>query len=124
MQYLHAFLVGGAICAIGQVLIDFTKITAARIVVTFVVIGVFLNTFGLWQPLKDFAGAGASVPIIGFGALLSGGVEKAVAQDGLLGLFTGGFTAAAAGISSVIMFALLSSLLFKSGDKGQSAVEN
>ena len=108
----------------GQVLIDFTKITAARIVVAFVVAGVFLHTFGLWQPLKDFAGAGASVPIIGFGALLSDGVEKDLAKDGLLGIFTGGFTAAAAGISSVIIFALLSSLVFKSGDKGISSSVN
>ncbi|MEG1778817.1 MAG: SpoVA/SpoVAEb family sporulation membrane protein, partial [Oscillospiraceae bacterium] len=93
MEYLKAFLVGGAICAIGQVLIDYTKITPARILVSFVVLGVILGGIGIYQPLIDFAGAGASVPLTGFGALLAKGTREAVVSDGLLGALTGGLTA-------------------------------
>lgn len=93
MQYLWAFLVGGALCAIGQLLIDLTKLTPARILVAYVVSGVILGAVGLYQPLVDFAGAGASVPLTGFGNLLAKGMKKAVEDDGLLGIFTGGFTA-------------------------------
>ena len=97
MQYLWAFLVGGALCAIGQLLIDLTKLTPARILVAYVVSGVILGAVGLYQPLVDFAGAGASVPLTGFGNLLAKGMRKAVEEDGLLGIFTGGFTACSAG---------------------------
>ena len=95
MSYLWAFLVGGLICAIGQVLIDYTKLTPARILVSFVVAGVLLGGAGLYGPLADFAGAGASVPLTGFGYLLSKGVREAVDEKGFLGVFTGGLTACA-----------------------------
>ena len=102
MQYLWAFLVGGALCAIGQLLIDLTKLTPARILVAYVVSGVILGAVGLYQPLVDFAGAGASVPLTGFGNLLAKGMRKAVEDDGLLGIFTGGFTACSAGVTAAI----------------------
>lgn len=117
MEYLKAFLVGGVICAIGQVLIDYTKLTPARILVSFVVVGVILGGLGIYQPLIDFAGAGASVPLTGFGALLAKGVKEAVANDGLFGVLTGGITAAAGGITAAILFALITALIFKPGDK-------
>ncbi|MBS7398099.1 MAG: stage V sporulation protein AE, partial [Ruminiclostridium sp.] len=106
MQYLWAFLVGGALCAIGQVLIDLTKLTPARILVSYVVAGVILGAIGVYQPLVDFAGAGASVPLTGFGNLLAKGMRKAVEEDGFLGIFTGGFTACAAGVAAAIIFGL------------------
>ncbi|MEG2038235.1 MAG: stage V sporulation protein AE [Oscillospiraceae bacterium] len=117
MEYLKAFLVGGAICAIGQVLIDYTKITPARILVSFVVLGVILGGIGIYQPLIDFAGAGASVPLTGFGALLAKGTREAVVSDGLLGALTGGLTASSGGIMAAIFFGLIVALVFKSGDK-------
>ncbi|MCL2694114.1 MAG: stage V sporulation protein AE [Oscillospiraceae bacterium] len=117
MDFLWAFLVGGALCLIGQLLIDLTKICPARILVSYVVVGVFLGGMGLYKPLVDFAGAGATVPLTGFGYLLAEGVERAVGEKGLLGVFTGGFTAAAAGIASVVVFALIVAVLFKRGDK-------
>lgn len=117
IEYLKAFLVGGAICAIGQVLIDYTKITPARILVSFVVLGVILGGIGIYQPLIDFAGAGASVPLTGFGALLAKGTREAVVSDGLLGALTGGLTASSGGIMSAIFFGLIVALVFKSGDK-------
>jgi stage V sporulation protein AE len=117
MDFLWAFLVGGALCLIGQLLIDLTKICPARILVSYVVVGVFLGGMGLYKPLVDFAGAGATVPLTGFGYLLAEGVERAVGEKGLLGVFTGGFTAAAAGIASVVVFALIVAALFKRGDK-------
>ena len=98
MNYLWAFLVGGAICAVGQLLIDLTKITPARILTGYVVAGVVLSAVGLYAPLAEFAGAGATVPLLGFGNVLAQGVKKAVAESGLLGAFTGGFTSAAGGI--------------------------
>ena len=117
MNYLWAFLVGGGLCLIGQLLIDLTKLSPARILVAYVVAGVALGGMGLYTPLVEFAGAGATVPLTGFGYLLADGVQKAVAERGLLGIFTGGFTAAAAGIAAVVMFALIVAMLFKRGDK-------
>ena len=117
MQYVNAFWVGGLICVAGQILIDKTKLTPARILTSFVVAGVILGAIGLYKPLVDFAGAGASVPISGFGFLMSEGVRKALAQDGALGILTGGLTSAAAGISVAIVFGLIAALCTKSGDK-------
>jgi stage V sporulation protein AE len=117
MNYLWAFLVGGGLCLIGQLLIDLTQLSPARILVAYVVAGVALGGMGLYTPLVDLAGAGATVPLTGFGYLLADGVKKAVGERGLLGIFTGGFTAAAAGITAVVMFALIVAALFKRGDK-------
>lgn len=117
MDYLKAFLVGGAICLIGQLLIDYTKLTPARILTAFVVTGVILGALGLYQPLVDWAGAGASVPLTGFGNMLAKGVREAVKEKGLLGALTGGLTATAAGIAASILFAMGCALVFKPGDK-------
>ncbi len=117
MSYLRAFLVGGTICLIGQLLIDYTKLTPARILVSFVVIGVVLGGLGWYQPLIDYAGAGASVPLTGFGSLLAKGVREAVREHGFLGIFMGGLTATAGGITVAILAGLAISLAFKSGDK-------
>ena len=117
LEYIKAFVVGALICAIGQVLIDYTKLTPARILVAFVVAGVVLGGLGLYQPLLDFAGAGAGVPLTGFGALLAKGVRQAVGGKGLFGVLSGGITAAAGGISAAIFFALITALIFKPGDK-------
>ena len=113
LPYLCAFLVGGAFCLIGQVLIDRTKLTPARILSGYVVAGVLLGALGWYQPLIDFAGAGASVPLLGFGHTLMKGVKEAVEQDGFLGLFTGGFQAGAAGTAAALIFGYLASLVFK-----------
>ncbi len=112
-----AFLVGGIFCAVGQILIDKTKLTPARILGGYVVMGVLLSALGLYQPIVDFAGAGATVPLTGFGHLLATGVQKAVAEKGLLGALTGGLTAAAAGITAAMIFGLLVALIFNPGDK-------
>ena len=117
MDYLKAFVVGGALCLLGQLLIEFTKLTPARILVGYVVAGVVLGGIGLYQPLADFAGAGATVPLSGFGNLLATGVRKAVEEKGLLGVLTGGLTAAAGGISAAVLFGLAAALVFKPGDK-------
>lgn len=117
MDYLLAFLVGGAFCAVGQVLIDYTKLTPARILVSYVVAGVILSAFGWYQTLIDFAGAGASVPLTGFGHLLAKGVREAIAEKGWLGIFTGGFTAGAAGIAAAVVFGILIALIFKPKDR-------
>ncbi len=117
MEYLWAFLVGGALCLIGQHLIDLTKLTPARILTSYVVAGVILGALGLYEPLVNLAGGGATVPLTGFGYLLSKGVREAVDQNGLLGAFMGGFTSAAVGISAAIFFGLLAALAFKSGSK-------
>ncbi len=117
MQYVNAFWVGGLICVVGQILIDKTKLTPARILTGFVVAGVILGAFGLYKPVADFAGAGASVPISGFGFLMSEGVKEALASDGALGILTGGVTSAAAGIAAAVFFGLLAALIFRSGDK-------
>lgn len=117
MDYLKAFLVGGLLCLIGQILIDKTKLTPARILVSYVVIGVFLGAIGAYQPLIEFAGAGASVPLTGFGSLLAKGVKEAVQEHGFLGIFTGGLKASAGGITTAITAGLLASLIFKAKDK-------
>lgn len=117
LEYLKAFLVGGALCAIGQLLIDLTKLTPARILVSYVVAGVALGGLGVYQPLVDFAGAGATVPLTGFGNLLAKGVKKAIDTDGFLGIFTGGFTSSAAGITAAILFGLIVALIFKRTDR-------
>lgn len=117
LEYIKAFCVGGAFCVVGQVLIDKTKLTPARILVSYVVAGVVLGGLGLYQPLVDFAGAGATVPLTGFGYTLAKGVKKAVDAEGLFGALTGGLTACAAGIAAAIVFSLIAALIFKSGDK-------
>ncbi len=117
MDYVKAFLIGGLLCLIGQILIDRTKLTPARILVSYVVIGVLLGAIGVYQPLADFAGAGATVPLTGFGNNLAKGVKKAIDQDGFLGIFTGGLKASAGGITAAILAGLLASILFKAKDK-------
>ena len=117
MDYINAFWVGGLICVIGQILIDKTKLTPARILTSFVVAGVILGAIGLYEPLAEFAGAGASVPISGFGYLMSEGVKNAINSTGALGILTGGLTSAAAGIAAAIFFGLIAGLVAKSGDK-------
>jgi len=112
-EYLRAFLCGGLLCLIGQLLIDKTKLTPARILVSYVVSGVILGALGLYQPIVDWGGAGATVPLTGFGFNLAKGVKKAVEEKGFLGAFTGGFSACAGGIAAAIFFALLISLIFK-----------
>lgn len=116
-EYLWAFLIGGLLCAIGQVLIDLTKLTPARILTSYVVAGVVLGALGLYQPIVDLAGGGATVPLTGFGNLLAKGVREAVDENGIIGAFMGGFTNAAVGISAAIFFGLLAALIFKSGSK-------
>ena len=117
MDYIKAFIVGGVFCLIGQVLIDKTKLTPARILVSYVVVGVFLGAIGAYQPIIDFAGAGATVPLTGFGNTLAKGVKEAVDKDGFLGIITGGLTASSGGIAAAIAAGLLASLIFKAKDK-------
>ncbi len=117
MDYIKAFLVGGLFCLIGQILIDKTKLTPARILVSYVVIGVILGAVGVYKPLVEFAGAGASVPLTGFGYNLAKGVKETVQQDGFLGIFTGGLKACAGGIAAAITAGLLASLVFRARDK-------
>ena len=117
MEYVKAFAVGGALCVIGQILIDKTKLTPARILVSYVVLGVILSAVGLYEPLVDFAGAGASVPLLGFGHTLAKGVREAVQETGFLGIFLGGLRATAGGITAAIFAGLLVSLIFKDKDK-------
>ena len=117
MDYLKAFIIGGLLCLIGQILIDKTKLTPARILVSYVVAGVFLGAIGVYGPLVEFAGAGASVPLTGFGYNLAKGVKEAIAEDGFLGVLTGGLKATAGGITAAIAAGLLASLLFKAKDK-------
>ena len=119
IDYLKAFAVGGALCAVGQLLIDLTKLTPARILTSYVVAGVALGALGLYEPLIDFAGAGATVPLTGFGAAIARGVREAVETSGLLGAFTGGFTAAAGGLAAAVFFGLLAAVLFRPGDKNK-----
>ena len=118
-EYIKAFAVGGALCVFGQLLIDYTKLTPARILTLYVVLGVVLGAVGVYQPLADWAGAGATVPLTGFGHTLAKGIRQAVAEKGLLGVFTGGFTAAAAGLCAAVFFGLIVSLVFKPKDKGK-----
>jgi stage V sporulation protein AE len=117
LNCLKAFLVGGAICLVGQILIDYTKLTPARILVSFVVSGVFLSAVGLYKPLVEFAGAGATVPLTGFGHMLAEGARKGVEEFGFLGALCGGMSAAATGISAAIFFGFIMSLIFKPGDR-------
>ena len=117
MDYVKAFLVGGIFCLIGQVLIDKTKLTPARILVSYVVMGVLLGAIGVYKPIIDFAGAGATVPLTGFGSTLAKGVSEAIERDGFIGIFTGGLTASAGGIAAAIFAGLLASLIFKAKDK-------
>lgn len=117
MEYLKAFLIGGLFCVIGQILIDKTKLTPARILTCYVVAGVLLGAIGVYRYLADFAGAGACVPLTGFGYTLAKGVKEAVAEDGLLGALTGGLKASAGGIAAAISFGLLAALIFPSRDK-------
>lgn len=117
MDYIKAFLVGGALCLIGQILIDKTKLTPARILVSYVVIGVILGATGVYEPIIQFAGAGASVPLTGFGSVLAKGVKEAVDEVGFLGIFLGGLKASAGGITAAILSGLLVSLIFKDKDK-------
>ncbi len=117
MDYVWAFVIGGLFCAVGQVLIDYTKLTPARILTAYVVAGVILGALGWYKPLVDFAGAGASVPLTGFGNVLVEGVKKAVDENGFLGIFTGGLTGAAGGITAAMIFALIAALCFKSKEK-------
>ena len=119
LMYIKTFLIGGLLCLVGQVLIDYTKLTPARILTMYVVAGVVRSALGLYQPLADWAGAGASVPLTGFGYALAKGVRQAVAEKGLLGVFTGGFTAAAAGLCAAVFFGLIVALVFKPRDKGK-----
>ena len=117
MDYVWAFVVGGAICVVGQILIDFTKMTPARILVSFVTLGVLLGALGVYGPLVKYAGAGATVPRTGFGYLMAKGTLEAVREKGALGAFSGGLTAGAAGISAAVFFGYLAALFSKSGDK-------
>lgn len=117
LEYVWAFLVGGAICAAGQVLIDYTKLTPARILTGYVVAGVILSAFGLYKPLVEFAGGGATVPLTGFGHLLAEGIRKAVDEKGWLGVFSGGLTASSAGITAAMLFGLAAAGIFKPKDK-------
>ncbi len=117
MEYLNAFWVGGLICVIGQILIDKTKLTPARILTGFVVAGVILGALGIYKPLAEFAGAGASVPISGFGYLMSEGVKQEIDSQGAMGILTGGISSAAAGIAAAIFFGLIAGICVKSKDK-------
>ena len=117
MEYLKAFVIGGLVCVIGQILIDKTKLTPARILVGFVVAGVFLSALGFYEPFAEFAGAGATVPLSGFGHVLAKGVRSAVADKGFIGIFTGGISAASAGITAAVVFGFIAALLFRPKDK-------
>ncbi len=117
MEYLYAFLVGGLFCVFGQILIDKTKLTPARILVSYVVIGVFLGGIGVYKPLVDFAGAGATVPLTGFGYSLAKGVKDAIDENGFIGIITGGLKATAGGIAVAVFVGLIVSFLFRAKDK-------
>lgn len=119
MEFLKAFLCGGALCAVGQILIDKTQLTPARILSGYVVAGVLLTAVGVYGPVVEWGGAGATVPLLGFGYSLANGVKKAVAEKGWLGVMTGGLSATAGGIAAAVVFALLVALIFKAGDKRQ-----
>ena len=117
MDYLNAFLCGGILCAIGQILIDKTHLTPARILTGYVVAGVLLSGIGIYEPIAQWGGAGATVPLTGFGHALAKGVKKAIAKDGWLGVFTGGLTATAGGIAAAVVFGVVMAVLFKPGEK-------
>lgn len=113
MDYFRAFIIGGLICALVQILLDKTKLLPGRVMVLLVTGGVFLSALGIYESISEFAGAGATVPLLGFGQVLWKGIKKAIDQDGFLGLFTGGFTACATGVSAALIFSYLASLIFK-----------
>ena len=113
MNYFNAFWVGGLICLIGQILIDKTRLTPARILTGYVVMGIILTAVGVYEPIVEYAGAGATVPLLGFGYSMAKGVEKAVAADGLLGAFTGGLSSTAGGIAAAVFFSLVAAFIFK-----------
>ncbi len=117
MEFIKAFIIGGLICVVGQILIDNTKLTPARILVLFVTLGVVLTAIGVYEPLVNFAGAGATVPLTGFGYSIAKGVQKGVSEYGVLGALTGGITATAAGITASIFFGYIIALIAKPGDK-------
>ena len=117
MEFLKAFIIGGSICLIGQILIDKTKLTPARILVAYVVAGVVLGGVGVYEYIAEFAGAGATVPLVGFGNLLAKGVREAINENGFIGIFTGGLEASAGGITTAVLSGLLVSLIFKAKDK-------
>ncbi len=117
MDYIKAFIVGGIICVLGQILMDRTKLTTGRIMVLFVVVGAILTAIGIYDPIVDFAGAGATVPIMGFGYALAKGVLREVANEGFIGVFTGGIKATAAGITAAITFGYFAALLSNSKSK-------
>ena len=117
MEYLNAFLCGGILCAIGQIIIDKTQLTPARILTGYVVAGVALSALGLYEPLVQWGGAGATVPLTGFGHTLAKGVREAVASDGWIGIFTGGLTAAAGGVTAAVVAGVLMAAIFRPGDK-------
>ena len=117
IEYIKAFIIGGIICLIGQILIDKTKLTPARILVSYVIIGVILGAIGFYKPLAEFAGAGATVPLTGFGYTLSKGVKESIQENGFIGIFLGGLKATAGGITVAIVAGLLAGILFKAKDK-------
>ncbi|MBR4022926.1 MAG: stage V sporulation protein AE [Ruminococcus sp.] len=117
IEIIKAFIIGGAICAVGQLFIDYTRLTPARILTGFVVAGVILSALGLYKPIVEFAGAGATVPLTGFGHLLAEGIKKSIAEKGLLGILTGGLTAASGGVTAAIVFGLIAAICFKQRDK-------
>lgn len=117
MDYLWAFIIGGLLCAIGQTLIDYTKLTPARILVSYVVAGVVLGALGLYKPLVEFAGAGATVPLTGFGNVLVEGVKQAVDEKGFIGILTGGLSGAAGGITAAVLLGLIVALIFRPKEK-------
>lgn len=117
MEYIKAFLVGGLLCLIGQVLVDKTKLTPARILVSYVIFGVILSAMGIYESLVEFAGAGASVPLTGFGHIIAKGVKEAINVNGFIGIFTGGLKASAGGITAAIVAGLLASIVFRPRDK-------
>lgn len=117
MEYVKAFIVGGLICVVGQILIDRTKLTPARILVLFVTLGVALTAIGVYEPLVEFAGAGATVPLTGFGYTMAKGTQEAIKEKGVLGILTGGVSAGAAGIAAAVFFGYIAALVSKPGDK-------
>ena len=117
MNFVWAFVIGGAFCVVAQILLDKTRLTPARILVGYVTVGVFLGAVGLYKPLVEFAGAGATTPLTGFGYLISEGIKRAVDEKGFLGIFTGGITAAAGGISAALIFGYLAAIIFKGKTK-------
>lgn len=120
LSLIKAFVIGGLICTVAQILIDRTKLTPARILVGYVIAGVILGAIGIYKPIVDFAGGGATVPLSGFGYLISDGVRKAIDRDGFIGILTGGLSATAGGITAAMFFGLIAAIIFKSKPKNKS----